>query len=347
MTRRASVGWTTGASGRSNAAVTTSLCAAIVASCLAIIPLAALAQTNPPGLGLRGSVGDLSLPKGALPMPGDQAAPTPSTPASPPPPAVPSTPGIVPLSLSAQLSDDTPKIDAGLVWHVFQETLSASGRAAKHVTTEKDASPVLKLAPGNYVVAAGYGRATMTRRFVLRPGKPLTETFVLNAGGLKVTAVLGESGPIPPGLVTYDILGDERDQSGNRARIASLLRPGVVVRLNAGVYHIVSNYGDTNVQVRADVTVEAGKMSDATISHAAGRVTFKLVSKAGGEAHADTLWTISTLNGVMVKESAGAIPAHSFAPGNYSAVAKSGGKAYRRDFSITAGDNVELEIVKN
>jgi hypothetical protein len=170
---------------------------------------------------------------------------------------------------------------------------------------------------------------------------------VLNAGGLRVSGILGDNQPIPAGLMSYDVMSDERDQSGQRTRIVGGLRPGAIVRLNAGVYHLVSTYGDTNVQVKSDVTVEAGKISEAQITHAAGRVTFKLVAKPGGEALADTRWTISTLAGAMVKESAGAVPAHFLAPGNYSAVARSGPKSYRRDFSVTTGDNVELEIVMN
>ena len=306
---------------------------------------------------LRGSIGSDGKPS---PTPPPSAAPAPqppppagtALPKSPPPAVAPSpapattTAQLVPLSLSAQLSDDTPKIESGIQWHVLQQAIGADQSQPKLVTTTREGAPSLKLPPGNYVVVATYGRATAARRIVLRSGRAHTENVVLNAGGLRVTAVAADNSPLPPAHVVYDVLSDERDQSGNRTRIASGLRPGVIVRLNAGVYHLVSTFGDTNVHVKADVTVEAGKLSEATVTHAAGRVTFKLVAAAGGEALAGTQWTISTLaNGHVVKESAGAIPSHSFAPGNYSAVAKSGGKSYRRDFSVSAGDNVELEIV--
>lgn len=317
---------------------------AMLAVCALSAPLPALAQSSGPPLELRGSLGNLA-PQNAPQRP-PTGGETPGQ-AVAPALAVPSSTAPVPVTLSAQLSDDTPRIESGLVWHVFQETPAVEGRTAKPVLTSKEAQPTLSLAPGTYIVAVGYGRATKTRRLVLRPGKGVTETLVLNAGGLRVTAVLVDNTPIPPGLVTYDIMSDERDQSGNRARLASLVKPGIVVRLNAGLYHIVSSYGDTNVQVRADVTVEAGKQSEAVITHAAGRITFKLVAAAGGEAIADTGWTISQLNGAVVKESAGAIPSHWFAPGNYSAVARSRGRSFRRDFSIAPGDNVELEIVMN
>ena len=86
------------------------------------------------------------------------------------------------------------------------------------------------------------------------------------------------------------------------------MKPDVVIRLNAGIYRIVSTYGDANAQVEADVTVEAGKLSEATVSHSAARVTFKLVAREGGEALPDTQWTVQTADGEVVKRSVGALP---------------------------------------
>ncbi len=71
-------------------------------------------------------------------------------------------------------------------------------------------------------------------------------------------------------------------------------KPNVIIRLNAGIYHIVSTYGDANAKVEADVNVEAGKLTEATVSHSAARVTFKLVTRIGGEALPDTQWTVQT-----------------------------------------------------
>ena len=57
-------------------------------------------------------------------------------------------------------------------------------------------------------------------------------------------------------------------------------KPGLVIRLNAGAYHIVSLYGDANATVRADVTVEPGKITEATIKHTGAKTTFKLVQSS-------------------------------------------------------------------
>lgn len=247
--------------------------------------------------------------------------------------------------LLALLTDDGQKIDQGLVWRVFQETGGSGAGKSRLVSTHRDASPELRLPPGPYVINAAFGRANLTRKITVKPGASTTEKFVLNAGGLKIEALLENGDPLPPGSVLYDVLSDERDQFGNRTRIMSGARPGLIIRLNAGLYHVVSTYGDANATVRADVTVEAGKLTSATVSHAAARVTFKLVQRAGGHALADTQWALQTPQGEPVKESAGALPTHILAPGTYAVVARSGGQSYRRDFTVNAGDVVEVEVV--
>ena len=124
------------------------------------------------------------------------------------------------------------------------------------------------------------------------------------------------------------------------------LRPGVIVRLNAGIYSIVGTYGDANAAARADVTVEAGKLTETTLTHAAAKVTFKLVSRAGGDALADTQWSLANAQGVTVKESVGALPTHILAPGSYTVSAKNGGEVFQRVFAVQAGQTAQVEVVK-
>ncbi len=82
---------------------------------------------------------------------------------------------------------------------------------------------------------------------------------MLNTGALKLAATLPSGDPLAEGSVRFDIFSDEEDQFGNRHRILANAKPDVVIRLNAGAYHIVSLYGDANASVKCDVTVEPGK----------------------------------------------------------------------------------------
>jgi hypothetical protein len=248
------------------------------------------------------------------------------------------------LTLTALLTEDGQPIDQGLVWRVFRD--KAGPEKGKLLATHREAVPVLRLEPGDYVINAAFGRSHLTRKVSVVAGRQQTEKFVLNAGGLRILATLsgvGEAGP--ERVVLYDIYSDERDQYGQRTRIMSGAKPGLIIRLNAGLYQIVSTYGDANSIVRSDVTVEPGKLTDATIVHTGAPVTFKLVAQTGGDAMADTTWSIFTPQGDMVKETAGAVPSHILAAGTYSVSARHAGRVFRRDFNVQAGEATQVEVM--
>ena len=255
------------------------------------------------------------------------------------------------ITFSAHLTDDSPAIDRGVVWRIYRDKPGADGKM-RLLSQHRDAVPQLRLDIGDYLVNAAYGRATLTRRISVLAGKAVPEKFVINAGGLRLAATLASGDPVAENAIQYAILSDERDAFGNRIPIMTGARPGVVVRLNAGIYQLQSVYGDANAIVRGEVTIEPGKITDATLTHSAAKVTFRLVSRTGGEALADTQWSItsgagSNGPGEVVKESAGAIPTHTFAPGNYVATARRQGLTFKRDFSVQQGDNVYVEVVAN
>lgn len=247
------------------------------------------------------------------------------------------------LKLVALLTDNGQEIDQGIVWRVFQHGKEPNAKS-KLVVENREASPSLKLPPGDYTVNAAFGRANLTRKVTIKGGALATEQFVLNAGGLRLSALTGGK-PAPAGLVTYAVYSDDHDQFDSRTAVMANAKPGLIVRLNAGIYRVVSTYGDANAKVESDVTVEAGKLTEATVAHVAGKVSFKLVTRAGGEALPDTHWTIQTSGGEEVKESVGALPTHMLAPGDYMVSAKSAGHLFTRSFTIKDGDTLSVEVL--
>ena len=238
----------------------------------------------------------------------------------------------VPVTFKAMVSEQGPQLQAGLTWRVYASKTSPDGNSYKLLSTHREAMPTAALLPGEYLVNAAYGLSNLTKKIKVESGRSLEETFVLNTGGLKLAAVLPAGEALPEGAVRFDILSDEEDQFGNRQTILHNAKPGVVIRLNAGAYRIESLYGDANATVRADVTVEPGKITEATVKQTGSKTTFKLVQSLGGEALADTKWTILTSAGDVVKENAGALPTHILAPGSYAVVADHGGLSYTRKF---------------
>jgi len=257
----------------------------------------------------------------------------------------PSAGGAGQIALVAVLTQDGQNIDQGLVWRVFRDKPGPDGKL-KLLSTHREASPTLQLEPGDYIVNVAFGRANLTRRIAVSGERPMQERFVLNAGGLRLGAAVANGEPVNPKAVSYDIYSDERDQYGQRTKVMSGVKPGTVIRLNAGIYNVVATYGDANAVVRSDVTVEAGKLTEATLTHAAAKVTFKLVARSGGDAIADTQWNIANAQGDVVKESVGALPTHIFAPGTYTVSARNAGEVFQRTFTLQAGEAVQIEVVR-
>ncbi len=247
------------------------------------------------------------------------------------------------VKLVALLTGDGQQIDQGLVWRVFQ-TGGQAGKS-KLLMESHEASPFLKLQPGDYMVNAAFGRANLTRKITVKAADgPPFEAFVLNAGGLRLSALINGK-PAPPGSVTYSIFADDRDQFETRSAVITAAKPSLIIRLNSGIYRVVSVYGDANAKIETDVTVEAGKLTETTVTHTGGKATFKLVTRSGGEAMPDTRWTIQTDDGEMIKESVGALPTHVLAPGKYEVTASSGGHIFQKTFEIKDGDNVSVEVL--
>ncbi|MCX5481598.1 hypothetical protein OSH08_21550 [Kaistia geumhonensis] len=247
------------------------------------------------------------------------------------------------LELEAKLTSDGSPIASGMIWRVFSEKRGSDGRLPL-LREQRGGSVRLDLPPGNYIVNAAYGRATISRPLSVT-GEGGRDTFVLNAGGLKLSAVVGKDQPIATGLCRFDIYpgSDEQDEETNP--IATDVAPEEMIRLSAGTYHIVSRYGDANAAVRADIKVEAGKLTEATLFQQAARITLKLVSETGGEALANTSWSVLTPGGDSVFDSVGAFPDVVLAIGDYTAVAKHDNQIHERNFTVEAGRDREVEVL--
>lgn len=247
-------------------------------------------------------------------------------------------------AFSAFLAQGGRQISSGLVWRVFAGRAGSDG-SYKLLKTLSEAQPVLDLPPGDYLVNAAYGRASITKKIAIQPGQPLAEEFVLNAGGLRLYATLSKGQLVAEPLLNFEVYSEETDQFGNRRRIMTNVKPGIVLRLNSGIYRVISTYGDGNATVDSDVVVEPGKLTEATVDHDAGKVTFKLVHRPGGEALADTRWVIATPAGDVVKETAGAFPTHILAAGSYRVTAQHGEREFVQRFTVQDGENKQVEVV--
>jgi hypothetical protein len=252
------------------------------------------------------------------------------------------TAGQAVLSLTARYGKDLPVISSGLVWRVFPDRPDETG-TFKLIREEHSAAPNITLPPGNYVVHVAFGLVSAVRPVSLKSDTD-RESFVLPAGGLRIEGRVGAS-RIPQNQVAFSIYKGSQFDVGERAPLVPSVSAGEVALLPEGTYYIVSNYGDANSVVRSDIRVQAGKLTDVTISHRAAVITLKLVSNKGGEALANTAWSVITPGGDVIKESIGAFPRVILAEGEYRAIAKNEGKVYERPFNVVTGVDGEVEVI--
>ena len=262
------------------------------------------------------------------------------------PPAAPapgaSTAGQAVLSLTARFGKDLPVINNGLVWRVFADKPDETG-TFKLIREERGATPNIVLPPGNYVVHVALGLVSAVRAVSLK-SETDRESFVLPAGGLRIEGRVGTS-RIPPNQISFAIYKGSQFDGAERTSLLPNVAGGDVAVLPEGTYYIISNYGDANSVVRSDIRVQASKLTDVIVTHRAAVITLKLVSDKGGEALANTAWSVITPGGDVIKESIGAFPRVVLSEGEYRAIAKNEGKVFERPFNVVNGVDGEVEVV--
>jgi hypothetical protein len=250
--------------------------------------------------------------------------------------------GHVALALSARFGRDLPIIPGGLTWRVYAAKPDAKGNF-RLVKEEKSPSPTLILPSGTYIVYVGFGLATAVKPVTLS-GPTVHEVFDLPAGGLRLEGRVGDA-RIPAGQISFDVYKGSQFEPGDRRPIAEHLLTGDVLVVPEGTYYVISNYGDANAVVRSDIRVQAGKLTDITVNHRAAAITLKLVTEKGGEALANTAWSVLTPGGDVIKEALGAFPRVILAEGEYRAIARNEGRVFEREFKVVAGVDGDVEVL--
>jgi hypothetical protein len=292
-------------------------------------------------------------PSGNLSSPGANLAPGAGTRAIQPPafdPAPRTLPGrgtsIIPpamggVAVSARFGDGSP-ITAKLHWRVYSEKPDATG-SFRMIKEETAPAPTFTLPPGGYIVHVALGLASAAKRVQVRADTS-REVFDIPAGAVRFEGRVGDS-PIVGGQITFEVYSGSQFDAGDRRAMLSDIASGTLVPLPEGTYYVVSSYGDGNAVMRYDFRVQSGKLTDARINHRAAVITLKLVSEGGGEAIANTAWSVLTPGGDVIKESIGAFPTVVLAEGEYVAIARNEGKVFNRDFKVEPGVDREIELM--
>lgn len=246
-----------------------------------------------------------------------------------------------PVTLTARIVDGGSPISDGLVWRIFESRPDANGELALIAKSEAG-SAKLELPPGEYMLHVSYGQAQISEPISIAPGENQKD-IILSVGALRLNSAVTGDVPISPALLKFDVLTAGTDST----TVAEGLPANELVTLNAGTYQIVSHFGNINAIVRADLRVEPGQLTDATLYHHASEVSFRLVSEEGGEAIADVEWTVKTSDGTTIFTERGAFPSAVLAEGEYLVLAKLGDRVYNRDIQVQSGAPTSIEVLSS
>jgi hypothetical protein len=266
-----------------------------------------------------------------------------ASPGSPPPqPPANMKAGEGAILASARYSSDGAVINGGLHWRVYADKPDQSG-VFRLLKEDSSAQPTFVLPAGTYIVHVAFGLASTAKP--IQVSKDSTrEVFEIAGGGLRIEGRVGNV-KIPTGQISFDIHQGSQFELSDRRPIVSSVQTGAVVLVPEGTYYILSKYGDGNAVVRSDIRVVAGKLTDITVTHRAAQIMFKLVSKRGGEALANTDWAVLSPAGDTITETKGAFPRVILAEGEYKIIARNDNKVYQQDLTVIPGVDGEIEVL--
>lgn len=162
------------------------------------------------------------------------------------------------LALDATYSDGGPMVEDGsLRVDVLSAKMSLDGKR-KSIAGGYGPGNSFKLAPGDYLLRAELGAASVEQPVTVKKGEMIPVSLNLNAGVLNVTA---------PGAYRIDILPAKADLQGKRKSIGGSYGEEFQITMPPGDYTAVvamSGGGDAATKEKV-VTVQAAERTEATI----------------------------------------------------------------------------------
>ncbi len=246
------------------------------------------------------------------------------------------------LNLSAKISETGSILQDSVTWRIF-DAVTEQEKQMSLLYKSDEAIVSFDLKPGDYLIHVSYGFA-QTSEAVHIEDSPITKVLNLEAGALRLNGAISGDIPILPKNLYFDIKTADFG-SNSQTEIVNNVRVNEIIYLNAGTYNITSYYGNINAQVKADLRVETGKLTQATLYHDAGAISFRLASEQNGKPIADVEWVVKDKDGNIVYSELGAFPFAILSEGDYSVIAKIGQKVYNRDFQVIPAPPREIELL--
>ena len=219
-----------------------------------------------------------------------------------------------------------------------------TGSVEREVLRTAAHNPRIRLPSGEYLIHATHDLAKTSERATVQPGRITRKIINMNAGALRISSKFSGSANKFKDRVSYKIFASTPQFDGERREIARTTRLGKTFRLNVGHYIVAGQLGNLNATVEANVTVEAGKLTDVALVHKAGLVSLSLVKRPGGQPEQNVFWLLLDNRGRELWRTSRPTPRFALAKGRYRAVAEISGKRLEKKFTIASGQEKKIEL---
>lgn len=239
------------------------------------------------------------------------------------------------VDLSATTGTQGAAID-DLVYTIFEDDPeSPNGRREVARSHASEASFILPA--GTYYVSARSGAADVRQRIAVGIGETVKQALSLNLAPLKLSAIVAGAPATAAQGVVYRI---DRDD-GDNARIARAVGPDAAFTLPPGRYTVSASLAAYPLSAVQEITLEAGKPTEATLTIEGGMVSFK---PPAGIVTSDVYWEVVNDKGSAVWRKTGLDAKTLLAPGHYKVRFEAQSTRREADFDVRAGETKDVEI---
>lgn len=239
------------------------------------------------------------------------------------------------VELSATTGAQAAAID-DLIYTIFEDDPeSPNGRREVARSHAREAKFVLPA--GTYYVSARSGDADVRQRIAVSVGETVKRSLTLNLTPLNLSAIVAGA----PATAAQGIVYRINRADGDKARVARAVGPNAAFVLPPGRYTVEATLAAYPLSATQDMTLEAGKQTDAALTIEGGRVTFKA---PGDVPTSDVFWEVVDASGRSLWRKTGVEAETLLAPGRYKVRFEAQSHHRETEFEIRAGETKLVEI---
>jgi Ca-activated chloride channel family protein len=232
-------------------------------------------------------------------------------------------------------------------WNLYAVGADADGKR-RLLDYTNAADPTYTLPAGAYQVELQSGLVLAAMTVDLKPGDVLEKRVFLNAGQVRLRAVLKEGGLSIQKSIHWYLTANTPDAKGEYETIGHNSSPSPTFTLGAGRHRFVVTVGSASKAF--EVNIEPDRLIEKSISLDAGQVKMTAVDKASGEPLTKVRWTVTrpekNAKGTydQITYSSYHTPIFTLNAGRYRVVVEHGGAQNISMITVNAGENKEIQV---